>query len=152
MKVFGFRADPNSPRFAIVEKVDEQFTLLNSSSDNKLAYPVQCIEVSDRLVWLYREFERIIIAHEGISSVVIKANEYGTESSSKRFSSYQDAALVLLCGFRGIRVDVKTYNSLSTKSADVKIHAASRVGQTTKYWDVKMADAVVAAWWGINNI
>jgi len=152
MKVLGFRADPQAVRIALVEADNHQFTLLNAASDNKLTFPAQCTTEADQLKWLYRELERVFHEHDDISRVVIKSNEFvGTSSKAKRFSSYEEAVLILFCGLKGVPVSVKTYSSLSTKSSEVKAHAAARVGQTAKYWDTKMADAIVAAWWGGYN-
>ena len=53
-------------------------------------------------------------------------------------------------GLHGKPVATKIYASLATRSA-VKEHAIERVGQTTRYWDTKMADAIIAAWWGAMN-
>lgn len=69
----------------------------------------------------------------------------------ERIASYQEAALLLYCGLHNKPVVAKIYASLGTRSAQVKDHAIARVGQTTRYWDGKMADAVVAAWWGTAN-
>jgi hypothetical protein len=152
MKVLGFRADPQAARIALVEAHAGQLILLNAASENKLTFPAQCSDEASQLKWLYREIERVFHEHPDISRVVIKSNEFmGTANKAKRFSSYEEAVLVLWCGLKGIPVSIKTYNSLSTRSADVKAHAAARVGTTVKYWDTKMADAVVAAWWGANN-
>ncbi len=149
MKLLGFRADPQAPRFALVEAANSQFTLLNDASENRLTFPAQCADEAAQLIWLYREIERVFHEHNDISRVVIKSNEFvGTENKAKRFSSYEEAVLILYCGQKQVPLFVKTYSSLSTKSADVKAHAAARVGQTSKYWDNKMADAVIAAWWG----
>lgn len=152
MKILGFRAEPQSPRYAIVEVVDGDWTLLNTASENKLVFPAQCNEDTERLNWFYRELERIFHCHDDISRVVIKTNEYaGTENAAKRRSSYIEGTLLLYCGQKNIPAFLKTYASLGAKTADVKARAAERVGQTAKYWDNKMADAVVAAWWGGRN-
>lgn len=153
MKVMGFRADPSAPRYAIVEgQKGGTFTLLNAATDSKLAFPAQCTEPTQQLHWLAQELERILHDHPDIAAIIVKANEFGTESTAKRLSTYQDATVILHGGQKGIPVQVKTYASLSTKSASVKLDAAARVGQTTKYWDNKMADAVIAAWWGITTL
>jgi len=153
MKIMGFRADPSAPRYAIVEgQKGGPFTLLNAASDSKLAFPAQCTEAAQQLRWLAQELERILHDHPDIAAIVIKANEFGTESTAKRLSTYQDATVILQCSQKGILVQVKTYASLGTKSASVKMDAAARVGQTAKYWDNKMADAVIAAWWGVTTL
>ena len=149
MKILGFRSDPNSPRFALIEANGGAFTLLNADTENKLMFPAHCDDEAQRLMWMHQEIERIFHNHPDISRVVIKTNEYtGSESKAKRFSSYVEGVVMACSAKKGVATFIKTYSSLSTKSADVKVDASARVAQTSKGWDNKMADAVVAAWWG----
>lgn len=151
-KVLGFRADPANARYAIVAYDGSDFTLENEASESRLVYPADIKTVPEKLEWLHREFERIFHADRAIEMVVIKTNQYGLiEKAAMRESSYLEAVLILFCQRKGIPVEIKTYASLSTRSKDVKIHAEQRVGRTNKYWDAKMADAVIAAWWGAKD-
>ena len=154
MKVLGFRADPQAPRYAVVSGQGGVYAFLNAAGDNKLTIPVALAEDADelRIHWLYREIEQVFQAHPDISKVVVKCNEFTLqETKAKRKSAYLDAAVMLCCAQKGIPVALKTYASLSTTNATSKAHAEGRVGRTTKYWDAKMADAVIAAWWGLRN-
>ena len=82
-----------------------------------------------------------------------QTNEYGLrEKAALRESSYIEAALMLYCEQNKKPVQIRTYTSLGTRSADAKTHAESRVGRTVKYWDSKIADAVIAAWWGARQL
>lgn len=149
MKVLGFRADPSHPRYAIVQNNGGTFTLDNASGENRLTYPANVSTPSEKVTWLYREIERVFRDNAGIARVVIKTNEYTqSDTKAKRESAYAEAMLLLYCAQHQIPVESKIYTSLRTKSGDVKVHAEARVGRTTKYWDAKMADAVVAAWSG----
>jgi len=149
MKVLGFRADPSAPRYAIVQNNGAGFTLDNASGESRLAFPANVSKPSEKVTWLYREIERVFRDNPGIARVVIKTNEYTqSDTKAKRESSYAEAMLLLYCAQHQIPAEVKIYTSLGTKSGDVKAHAETRVGRTTKYWDAKMADAVVAAWSG----
>lgn len=148
-KVLGFRADPSNARYAIVTHDGSAFALENANAETRLVYPADIAEAPKKVLWLYREIERIFHADPTIERVVIKTNEYGlTEKAAMRESSYIEAVLMLLCEQRQIPVAIKTYASLSTRSADVKVHAEARVGRTAKYWDNKIADAIIAGWWG----
>lgn len=148
-KVLGFRADPSNARYAIVTCDGANFALENANAETRLAYPADIAEAPKKVLWLYREIERIFHADTAIERVVIKTNEYGlVEKAAMRQSGYIEAALMLFCEQRQIPIVVKTYASLSTRSADVKAHAEHRVGRTAKYWDNKIADAVIAGWWG----
>ena len=152
MKILGFRSDPTSPRYAIVDGSAVPFQLLNSDTESRLRFPADCNAEDAQVTWLYREIERIFHTHPDIAKVVIKKNEFTRgDSSAKRRASYQEAALLLYCGLYNKDVIAKLYASLGTNSGSVKNDAVARVGQTARYWDKKMADAVVAAWWGVMN-
>lgn len=152
MKVLGFRSDPNTPRYAIVDGATTPPTLINADAESRLRFPADCNSETAQVTWLYREFERIFNIHPDIARVVIKKGEFTQgDNNAKRIASYQEAALLLYCGLHSKSVVAKIYASLGTRSAQVKDHAIARVGQTTRYWDGKMADAIIAAWWGATN-
>ncbi len=152
MKVLGFRSDPSHPRYAIVQNNGGGFTLDNANGESRLAYPASVSTPSEKMTWLYREIERVFRDNTGITRAVIKTNEYTqSDSKAKRESAYAEAMLLLYCAQHQIPVETKIYTSLGTNSGDVKDHAEARVGKTSKYWDTKMADAVVAAWSGARN-
>lgn len=152
MRVFGFRSDPVCPRYAVVEHNQTGFSLLNQSSECRLKFPADCSTDVGKITWLYRELERVFATHTGIVRAVIKTGEFTRiDSAAKRLALHQEAALLLYCGLHQLPVDAKLYASLSTTNTDVKHHATTRVGQTNRYWDSKMADAVIAGWWGALN-
>lgn len=152
LKIFGFRSDPTTPRYALVDSAANPLSLLNAATESRLCFPADCTEDAAKVTWLYREFERIFHAHPDIVRVVIKKGEFTQgDNNAKRTASYQEAALLLYCGLHNKPVVMKIYASLATNSGSVVAHAVTRVGQTTRYWNSKMADAVVAAWWGATN-
>ena len=152
MIVLGFRSDPTTPRYAIVDGTAAPLVLLNAATESRLCFPADCAEDAAKVTWLYREFERIFHTHPNIDRVVIKKGEFTQgDTNAKRVASYQEAALLLYCGLHNKPVATKIYASLGTRSAQVRDHAIERVGQTTRYWNSKMADAVIAAWWGATN-
>lgn len=149
MTVLGFRADPSAPRYALVRKDGVSFVLLNADGETKLSYPASVSAAVEKTGWLYREIERIFREHPGISRVIIKTNEYTqSDSKAKRESAYAEAMLLLYCAQHQVPVEVKGYASLGSNSGSAKVDAQTRVGRTSKYWDAKMADAVIAAWSG----
>mgnify|MGYP000727010680 CR=1 FL=1 len=153
MKILGFRSDPSTPRYAVVDGSATPLELLNASGESRLRFPANCNGEAAQVTWLYREFERIFHVYPDITKVVIKKGEFTQgDNTAKRIASYQEAALLLYCGLHNKPVFTKIYASLATRSAQVKGHAIARVGQTTRYWDNKMADAIVAAWWGTTNL
>lgn len=149
MKALGFRSDPTAPRYAIVGVNGTAFSLLNADSESRLVYPATVSTPSGKTAWLYREVERVFREHSDIARVVIKTNEFTqSDSKSKRESAYAEAVVLLYCAQYNIPIELKIYGSLGTRSGDVKAHAEQRVGRSIKYWDTKMADAVVAGWSG----
>lgn len=152
MVVLGFRSDPSTPRYALVEGTTHPLSLVNAATESRLCFPADCSEDAAKVTWLYREFERIFAANPGITRVIIKKGEFTQgDNNAKRAASYQEAALLLYCGLHNKPVATKIYASLATNSGSVMTHAVERIGQTTRYWNSKMADAVVSAWWGATN-
>jgi len=149
MKVLGIRVDPKKARYALVDYDGANFMLINAEAESRLSYPANVSEPDEKVDWLYRELERVLHENQDIEKVCIKTNEYTqSDSKSKRESAYLEGAVLLFCRQKNLPVAVKIYASLATRSADVKAHAEHRVGRTAKYWDTKMADAVIAAWHG----
>lgn len=152
MKVFGFRSDPTTPRYAIVVGPTSSLALINAATESRLSFPADCSTDCAQVTWLYREFTRIFNIHPDITRVIIKKGEFTQgDNNAKRIASYQEAALLLYCGLHSKPVVTRLYASLGTRSTEVRDHAISRVGRTTRYWDTKIADAIVAAWWGATN-
>ena len=148
-RVLGFRADPSGARYAIIEHDGKIFQFVNRATENRLVFPANLDEVPEKVLWLYREIKRIFHADPDIERVVIKTNEFvRRETAAMRVSSYIEAAVMLYCEENKIIVTTKSYASLGTSSAAVKAEAEQRVGKTAKYWDGKIADAILAACWG----
>lgn len=152
MLVLGIRVDPQKTRYALLDYDGNNFTLVNADAESRLSYPGNVSKSDEKVDWLYKELECILHENQGIQKVCVKTNEYTqSDSKAKRESAYLEGAILLFCRQKNIPVTVKIYASLATKSADVKNHAEQRVGRTAKYWDSKMADAVIAAWNGARN-
>ena len=97
MKVLGFRADPTAARYAIVSFDGSAYSLDNTISESRLAYPADFDQSSKKVLWLSREIERIFHANPNIAAVAIKANEYGLiERLAMRESSYAEATVALI--------------------------------------------------------
>ena len=77
MKILGFRSDPSTPRYAIVDGSTTPLTLLNADAESRLRFPADCNGEATQVTWLYREFERIFHIHPDIGRVVIKKGEHG---------------------------------------------------------------------------
>ena len=159
MKILGIRLAPKLARYAIIESDGTTFNLLNADSESRLMFPAEITESAEKVYWLFRELERIFHEHSDIKKVCIKTNEY-TQKDTKakretayleRETAYLESVVLLYCQQNATPVTTKIYASLATKSSEVKANAESRVGRTTKYWDAKIADAIVAAWKGARS-
>ncbi len=149
MKVLGIRVDPKKTRVALVEYDGQSFKLLGSDAESRLVYPPDLDETAEKIEWLFRELERLYHENPGIEKICIKTNEYTqSDNKSKRESAQIEGSVLLFARIKGLSVSSKTYASLSTRGPDVQTHAENRVGRTAKYWDSKMADAIIAAWNG----
>ena len=72
MKIFGFRSDPTTPRYAVVDGSTAPLMLINADTESRLRFPAECSTEAAQVTWLYREFERIFHTHPDITRVVIK--------------------------------------------------------------------------------
>lgn len=152
MKVLGIRVEPKKTRYAIIGYENDSFTFINADSESRLVYPDGLSSTDQKTDWLYQELARILHEHQDIQKVCIKTNEYTqSDSKSKRETAHLEGAILLFCKQNNLPVNLKIYASLSTRSSSVREHAEQRVGRTNKYWDTKMADAVVAAWKGVRD-
>lgn len=96
MKILGFRSDPATPRYAIVDSAVMPLVLVNAAVESRLCFPADCATEVAQVTWLYREFERIFHTYPDISRVVIKKGEFTQgDNNAKRVASYQEAALLL---------------------------------------------------------
>ncbi len=152
MIVLGIRISPQKTRYALVKYEGPRYEFINADEESRLVYPVDMDTPEKKVNWLYQELERIVQKNLDIRKVCIKVNEFtGGDSQSKRETSYLMGVTLLFCHRKNIPVTMRNYRSLGTKRAEVLNYAKNRVGSTTKYWDVQMADAVVAAWSGHQN-
>ena len=147
MIVLGIRISPQSTRYALVKSEGTRYILINADTESQLVYPADMDTPESKVDWLYRELERIIQKSPEIKCVCIKINESRFSDKISTRETYRlEGVTLLLCHRNNKPVKMKTYNSLGTRRADVKICAEDRVGSTSKYWNTQMADAVVAAW------
>lgn len=147
MKILGIRTAPAQLRFALVEIVDGDLTLLNAETENQIKVPAGVSEYSEQLAWQKDEIDRIIRQNPDISKVVLKVGEYGrSDTKATRLGAYFDAMVILAAKEANLPVETKIYNQLGTKRAQVKDHAENRVGRTLTHWNEQVADAIVAAW------
>lgn len=147
MKILGIRTAPAQLRYAIVERVDGELTLSNSSTEHLIKVPAGMSDNGEILAWQKEEIDRIIRQNDDITKVVLKVGEYGrSDTKSSRLGAHLDAIVILAAKQSNIAVETKLYNQLGTKRNQVKKHAENRVGKTETHWNEQIADAIVAAW------
>ena len=153
MLILGVRTSPTIVRYALLDWDGQSANLVNTNDENKLIFPADCQRIEQKLHWLYQEMERVLRQHPDVQQIVIKANEFGRggESSTTRESAYLDAIIFMIAGQRSLPIDVKLYRSIGTRRDEVMTFAENNVGVTGRNWNVQMADAVAAAWFGRNN-
>lgn len=146
-KILGIRTSPSEVRYAILDiSADGDVIFVNAASENKLQYPATHATTPEKLRWLKGEMDRIFRQIPGIDQMVLKTNEFaGTENKSKRESAYADAICLLVASEHQIPAICKLYTQIGSTSQEAMRHAELRVGRTVRYWDKKIADAVLAA-------
>lgn len=153
MQVMGLRASSQEIRYAILVK-DSNGTIVfeNMSNENRLKYPANIQNVADKLYWVKSEIDRILRQNPSIEKIILKMNEYsGTETTSKRETTYVDAIILLCAVEHGIPVERRLNSQISSTAARAKELAEQRVGRTTNYWNGTIADAILSAFWEIRK-
>lgn len=150
--VIGFRVSTQEIRFALLEKEGNEIVFINRENENRLKYPATINSIEDKLLWVKSEIDRILRINDNISKIIIKTNEFaGTENLSKRETAYVDAIILLCAKEHNIPVEKKLNSQIGSSATKAKEYAEKRVGKTDKYWNNTMADAILAAYRGVNN-
>lgn len=152
MSVLGLRASAQEIRYAILEKSDlDEIVLVNKNSENRIKYPASIGDIEEKLEWAKSEIDRILRINPEIERIVVKTNEYVKESATTRETTYMDAIFLLAAKENNISVTRKLNSQIGSTSSKAKNLAESRVGKTEKYWNNTIADAILAAYWGITQ-
>ncbi|MDD4819280.1 MAG: hypothetical protein PHD21_00360 [Flavobacteriales bacterium] len=145
MKILGIRNYSDGIRYAIIEKDDSGYKCLNLSNENRITKPKSC-EGNDIYTWFRKEIERIIDNNKGFDGIAIKQNENTPSNYSKlKQVMFFDCITTMVASDKNIPISSFVYTNLRTSSKNVEQLAESNVGKTSKHWDTKIADAIVAA-------
>jgi hypothetical protein len=152
VRALGIRTSAKSIRYAIVEERADGLVLVNSASESRLLFPATMTNFEDRLVWLASEVNRLISHHGPFDRVCVKHSEFTRAGATLagRESAGLDATVLLVARQHQLPAERILYTPLGSRRDDAKTDAEARVGRTTKYWDIAMADAVLAATHGFN--
>lgn len=149
MQSLGIRTAPKTVRYAVLDWNGSEAIFLNSDKENKIDFPAETISPEKKVIWLFKEFQGILLNYPDVERVAIKVNEYspmGHESSSSRESAYLDGTILLASELCHKEIVMKSYSMMRTKRNEVKAFAEQKVRPSSKNWNEQMADAVVAAW------
>lgn len=151
MSVLGLRASAQEIRFALLEKSESgNISFLNQDGENRLKYPTSIGRIEEKLYWVKSEIDRILRINPNVDKICIKTNEFsGTENTAKRETAYVDAIFLLCAKEHNIPVEKKLYSQIGSSAARVRESAERMVGKTDKYWNDKIADAVLVAYRGV---
>lgn len=147
MKVLGIRSQHDGFRYCILEKNEDEVKCLNLNEENKIIKPKGC-DGTIYYSWIFDEVTRILDVSGDIDAVAIKQNENVKSCYSKlKNSMFVDCIVTIVAEKRDIPVSSFVYKQLGTNGDEVKEKAKRIInGITNKYWDNKMADAIVAAY------
>lgn len=158
MTVLGIRSAPSVIRYAIVSLQDDgSIAFRNAQNENKISFPADYTTPCQRIPWLANEIARIIHQNNDIDRMIIKIAEYGgNDSTSSREIAYNDAIAIYQARIQHppIEVVTKTYQGLGNNinRDSVQSIAERIVGRTNRYWNTQIADAIVAALYGLERL
>lgn len=146
-KVLGIRNYSDGFRYCILEKCNKNITFVNKDIENKITKPKD-YEGRELYLWFQNEIKRILDTNNGIEALAIKQNENNVQTCYKKIKDimFFDCIASMSAFEKNVSVYSYVYNQLGTNSKNVKQVAESIInGPTAKYWDDKIADAIVAA-------
>lgn len=145
MKILGIRNYSQGIRYCILEGDKDNYKCINLNAENKIVAPSGYLE-NEIYNWYKSEIKRIIDTHGKFDCITIKRNENTPSCYSKLKTVMYFDAIVTICALDyNINVVQYLYSNLKTNSKSVKDNAEAKVGKSTKYWDEKISDAIVAA-------
>lgn len=149
MKVLGIRNYSNGMRFCILSNEGDGglIEFVNLNKENKINKP-QGYEGKELYLWYQSEIERILDTNDGIEAIAIKQNENSVRSCYGKLKDvmFFDCIASMSAFHRDLEVESYVYNQLGVNSKTVKEQAETIIrGKTNKYWDEKIADAIVVA-------
>lgn len=146
-RVLGIRNYSEGFRYCILEKNETGVLFINKDSENKILKP-KGGEVKALYLWYQKEIKRILDTNKGIEGLAIKQNENNVQTCYSKIKDvmFFDCIATMSAYEKNVNVFSYVYNQLGTNSKEVMSLAESIVnGKTDKYWDEKIADAIVAA-------
>ncbi len=150
MSVIGFRVSTKEIRYAILEcGAESEILFVNKNREHCIKYPASMLTIEDKLLWIKKEIDRILIGNPGIERAYLKINEFGHDTMANRETAYIDSIILLSSIERNIPIVRKLNNQISSNTSKSREYAEERVGKTDRYWNTTMADAILVAYWGL---
>lgn len=148
MKVIGIRNYSNGIRYCIFECIDGETTFENKDTEHKILKP-KGFEGKELYIWYKKEIDRLLDQNNQIKIVAIKQNENSVQTCYGKLKDvmFFDCIASMAAYERNVEVYSLVYNQIGVNSKNVKQMAEYIIGgKTSKYWDEKIADAIVAAY------
>ncbi len=146
MTVLGIRNYSDGFRYCILQKDANGVVCKNLNSENRILIP-KGYDDNQLLIWYQDEIERILDTNNNIVKVAIKHNENMRSDcyASLKKVMFMDCIITLIATRKNIHVNSYVYNQIHVNSKNVLDRAEILVGKSQKYWDSKIADAIMAA-------
>lgn len=147
--ILGIRISSTHIRYAILQCDAQSTRCINKDTEHKLVFPANFSDVTQKIHWIDGELKRILNIHQDISKIALKVNEYsrGSLKKSARETINMEGAIILTAQQSSIPIKMILYANMRPKqnSRSIKEQAELLTGRTNRYWDEKIADAIVAA-------
>lgn len=147
MKVLGLRNYSKGIRSCILEKVGDRICFVNKNTETKINKPCG-YDGKELYLWYKNEIKRILDTNQGVTAVAIKQNENSVSSCYKKLKDvmFFDCIASMAVYEQNLEMKSFVYNQLGLSSKTVKQQGETIVGEKlNKYWDEKIADAIVVA-------
>lgn len=147
MKVLGLRNYSDGIRYCVLEKIENHIEFINKNTETKIVKPRGC-NGKELYLWYQYEINRILDTNHGIDAVAIKQHENSVLSCYCKLKDvmFFDCIASMAAYNHDLIVESFVYNQLGLSSKTVKQCAETIVrDKTDKYWDEKIADAIVVA-------
>lgn len=146
MRIIGVRASFKGFRFAVVDTDDKTTTWLNKEERSGLFFADDIEDKSQMLVQAAELFQSVIQEYSPIDHVCIKTTELKGSVNQKTLLEHAFSSVLMLVAAQAkIPVSETSYKDFTTvHKGNVKAFAAKKFGKSPKFWDDKIAEALLA--------
>lgn len=147
--VVGLRASSLHFRYCAVKKVGVELTWLNRAGEHYWRVPKAAETRGEILLAVYEESMGILDRYKPDLVIIKVAETVRGHPDPKRVSV--ESVVILASEKNHVKAIEKRYKDFNTKSSNVKDLALRSFEKCSKNWDAEIADALVAALWGLDR-